>query len=483
MLFNSLIFAFFLPVVFLLYWFVFNGRLRLQNLLLLAASYVFYGWWDWRFLSLIFISSLVDYILGLAIYKSSDKMRQKMFLFFSLAINLGMLGFFKYYNFFMDSLLEAAAQFGLFLHPRTLNIVLPVGISFYTFQTLSYTIDVYRKKIEPTLDAVSFFAFVSFFPQLVAGPIERASNLLPQFMQKRTFGNAAAKDGLRQILWGLIKKVVVADSIAIQVDQVFNAGDYSSFHGSTLLFAGILFAFQIYCDFSGYSDIAVGTAKLFGFNLMRNFAYPFFSRNISEFWQRWHISLSTWFRDYVFIPLGGNRVSASLHVRNIIIAFVLSGFWHGANWTFIIWGALHAFYYLPLLFVPSKGKYHSIVAEDRILPSFREFVQMVFIFFLFTVSMVFFRSDSVSRALAYLKNLFFNLSFDTKVITDIMLSENLLIILSLILVEWVQRKKDHALQVENLTTWIRYAIYATAFFVFIYLGQFGGQKQFIYFQF
>jgi len=302
-------------------------------------------------------------------------------------------------------------------------------------------------------------------------------------MQKRTFDSAIAKDGMRQILWGLIKKVVVADTIAMQVDQVFNAGDYSSFHGSTLLFAGILFAFQIYCDFSGYSDIAVGTAKLFGFNLMRNFAYPFFSRNISEFWQRWHISLSTWFRDYVFIPLGGNRVSVSVYVRNIIITFVLSGFWHGANWTFIIWGAFHAIYYLPLLLVPSKGKYHGIVAENRMLPSVKELFQMGFTFLLFTFSMIFFRADNVSRAFAYIKNLLFNLSFDNKLLSEIVISQNMLIILSLILVEWIQRKKQHVLQVENLKTWNRYAIYTLAFFVFIYLGQFGNQKQFIYFQF
>jgi alginate O-acetyltransferase complex protein AlgI len=483
MLFNSFTFAIFLPVVFLLYWFVFRRSLKQQNVLLVIASYVFYGWWDWRFLSLIFISSLADFMLGKAIHSSSDKIKRKTLLILSLAINLGMLGFFKYFNFFLDSLLAAMAQVGVELHPRTLNIVLPVGISFYTFQTLSYTIDIYRRKMTPTRDAVAFFAFVSFFPQLVAGPIERASHLLPQFLAKRNFDLAAAKDGLRQILWGLIKKVVIADTIALQVDHVFNQGDYSAMPGVTLLFAAILFAFQIYCDFSGYSDIAIGTARLFGFNLMRNFAYPFFSRNIAEFWQRWHISLSTWFRDYVFIPLGGSRVKLSIYIRNIIVTYALSGLWHGANWTFIIWGTLHAFFYLPLLLSPTKGKHHGIVAENRTFPSVKEVLQMLITFLMFTFSMIFFRSDNVGRTFDYYHSMAWNIVPDAGTLFEILISKNMIMILLLVMVEWIQRRKQHVLQIENLGTILRWTIYALAIAAFIYYGQFGSQKQFIYFQF
>jgi len=324
MLFNSIEFAIFLPIVFILYWFVTNRDLRVQNLLLLVASYVFYGWWDYRFLSLIVFSSIVDYSIGLQMSKTDAQNKRKLLLFASLCVNLGLLGFFKYYNFFIDSFVDAFTFFGHSINPDRLNIILPVGISFYTFQTLSYTIDVYKRKLEPTKDILSFFAFVSFFPQLVAGPIERATNL----------------DGMRQILWGLFKKVAIADNCAVFVNLIFaNSADHS---GSTLFIGAILFAFQIYCDFSGYSDIAIGTARLFGFNLMKNFAFPYFSRDIAEFWRRWHISLSTWFRDYLYIPLGGSRGSNYVKIRNTFIIFIVSGFWHGANWTFIVWGFLNA---------------------------------------------------------------------------------------------------------------------------------------------
>ncbi len=322
MLFNSQIFAIFLPLVFILYRFAFNRNLRLPNLFLLVASYTFYGWWDWRFLSLIFISSLSDYIIGILLNRNSRRANRRILLWISLGLNLGILGFFKYFNFFVDSFINLANKIGVHLNESTLNIILPVGISFYTFQTLSYTIDIYRKRIEPTKDIISFFAFVSFFPQLVAGPIERASNLLPQFQKPRVFNVDIAKDGLRQILWGLIKKVVIADTIGVNVNEIFDAASYSSTSGITLIVGSLLFTFQIYCDFSGYSDIAIGTAKLLGFRLMRNFAYPFFSRNIGELWHRWHISLSTWFRDYVFIPMGGSRVTTIKYLRNIILVTI-----------------------------------------------------------------------------------------------------------------------------------------------------------------
>jgi len=448
-----------------------------------VVSYIFYGWWDWRFLSLIFASSLADFITGWFIYKSQNNSRRKALLWLSLMINLGLLGFFKYYNFFTTSLVEAVDKLGFHLNESTLRIILPVGISFYTFQTLSYTIDVYRRKLVPTSDIISFFAFVSFFPQLVAGPIERASNLLPQFKLPRIFDNEKAKDGLRQILWGLIKKVVIADTLAIQVSNIFDAPSYDSAPGITLFFGAIFFVFQIYCDFSGYSDIAIGAARLFGFDLMRNFAFPFFSRNIAEFWQRWHISLSTWFRDYVFIPLGGSRVSKIKQVRNILITYTLSGLWHGANWTYIIWGFLHGLFYLPLIFTKGKGKYAQIAAYKTMLPNIKEFLQIIFTFMLFVFSMVFFRSENVGRAASYFTFIFQNLNLHPSILLTWIQSRSFVFILLLTIVEWIQRKKQFALQIETYPVYWRWTLYLTSLAVFIYLGQFQSTNQFIYFQF
>lgn len=482
MIFNSLTFALFLPIVFVLYWYVFNKSLKLQNLLLVIASYVFYGWWDWRFLSLIFISSISDFVIGFFLGKEENQIKRKILLYLSLLINLGFLGFFKYYNFFSDSLIEVFSQVGIQLHQSSLNIILPVGISFYTFQTLSYTIDIYRKKIEPTTQIISFFAFVSFFPQLVAGPIERASKLLPQFQKARKFDAMKAKDGMRQILTGLIKKVVIADTLAIQVDLIFS-GNLEATPGITLVFGAILFVFQIYGDFSGYTDIAIGTARLFGFDLMRNFAYPFFSRNINEFWQRWHISLSTWFRDYVYIPLGGSRVSKAKQIRNIIITFTISGFWHGANWTFVIWGFLNGLYYLPLLLAKNKPKYPQIVAFDKMLPNIKELSQIIVTFALFTLSFVFFRSDNLERAIDYLKFSFLNIALKPEIIVEYLSSPSFIYILVLIWVEWIQRRKQFFLQVDHLSLWLRWLIYLAALGILVYLGEFSNPQQFIYFQF
>jgi D-alanyl-lipoteichoic acid acyltransferase DltB (MBOAT superfamily) len=326
MIFNSIDFAVFLPIVFFLYWFVTNKNLKLQNLLIVLASYTFYGWWDWRFLSLMLFSTLIDYSIGRGLLKQEGITKRKILLWSSIIVNLGLLGFFKYYNFFIENFVEAFTFFGLEISASSLNIILPVGISFYTFQTLSYSIDIYRRKLEPTKDFIAFAAFVSFFPQLVAGPIERATNLLPQFYKKRKFDLVSASDGLRQILWGLFKKVVIADNCAEIANIIFNnSGDYS---GGTLLLGAVFFTFQIYGDFSGYSDIAIGTSRLFGFNLMQNFKFPYFSRDIAEFWRRWHISLSTWFRDYLYIPLGGSRGGTFMKVRNTFIIFIVSGFWH-----------------------------------------------------------------------------------------------------------------------------------------------------------
>jgi D-alanyl-lipoteichoic acid acyltransferase DltB (MBOAT superfamily) len=480
MLFNSIEFAIFLPIVFLLYWFVTKKNIKSQNVLLLLASYLFYGWWDWRFLSLIIFSSFLDYIIGLQLYKTVDKKKRKGLLLTSLIVNLGFLGFFKYFNFFAESFADAFTMFGMPFEASRLNIILPVGISFYTFQTLSYSIDVYRKKMEPTKDIISFFAFVSFFPQLVAGPIERASSLLPQFHKKRHFDYSVASDGMRQILWGLFKKIVIADNCAVYVNQIFE--NYTDYSGSTLFLGALLFAFQIYGDFSGYSDIAIGTARLFGFSLMKNFAFPYFSRDIAEFWRRWHISLSTWFRDYLYIPLGGSNGTSAKKIRNIFIIFLVSGFWHGANWTFIVWGFLNALYFLPLMLLGKNRKNTNIVAEGKLFINLKELLQISITFFITNIAWVFFRAENVTVAIDYLKIVFSKSLFS---IPDI--SEISLVILALIgffvIVEWVHREREHGLNFTNTQypKFIRWSIYIGIVVIITVFG--GSQEEFIYFQF
>jgi len=477
MLFNSIAFAVFLPVVFILYWFVFQKSIRLRNFFLLVVSYIFYGWWDYRFLSLIFISSLVDYLVGLKLEGTEDKKRRKLLVGISLAVNLGFLGVFKYFNFFSDNFTALLTAIGFKVHPRTLNVILPVGISFYTFQTLSYTLDIYRKKIKPTREFIAFFAFVSFFPQLVAGPIERASNLLPQFLVKKDFDFEKAKDGMRQILWGLFKKVVIADSCALTVDSVFN--NYTSFGGSSLFFGVFFFAFQIYGDFSGYSDIAMGTAKLFGFSLMRNFNVPYFSRDIGEFWRRWHISLSTWFRDYVFIPLGGNRCSKLKYIRNILITFTVSGVWHGANWTFVFWGFLNGIYYLPLIFTGKQKAHTNVIAENSFLPSISEFLQMSVTFLVTLFAWLFFRATSITQTFNYLSVMFSKSILSIPhVIYGI---KNSILVSVLVIITWIHRKREHELEISYMPVFLRWLVYFVIG-VFI-LHNFGAEKSFIYFQF
>ena len=478
MLFNSLEFAVFLPVVFLLYWFVVQKSLKVQNAFLLLASYLFYGWWDWRFLSLIIFSSAVDYTVGLHLANQENQRKRKWLLFISIFVNLGFLGFFKYYNFFVDSFIDAFSFFGKSLNAGSLNIILPVGISFYTFQTLSYTIDVYRRKLEPTRDITAFFAFVAFFPQLVAGPIERAANLLPQFRVHRKFDSHQAVDGLRQMLWGLFKKIVVADNCAAYVNHVFAYHDQSS--GSELVLGVFFFAFQIYCDFSGYSDIAIGTARLFGLSLMRNFAYPYFSRDIAEFWRRWHISLSTWFRDYVYIPLGGSRGGFWAKIRNTFVIFVVSGFWHGANWTFIVWGAINALYFLPLMVFNQNRKYLDTPGEHRFLPTAREMIQMSGTFILTLFAWIFFRAESLPHAFEYIQGIF---SSSLWTVPQFVPFRIMGFIFILLLAEWIQRDKQHALEMTRLKlpTVVRWCIYYTILFFIVNNG--GAQQQFIYFQF
>ncbi|KZS42095.1 acyltransferase [Aquimarina aggregata] len=413
MVFNSLDFLIFLPIVFICYWFLFSKKIKIQNSFLLLASYLFYGLWDWRFLFLIFASTLVDFIIGQAIYNSNSDKKRKTWLWFSVIFNVGLLGFFKYYNFFIDSWVDFISVFGYDLKSSwTLQIILPVGISFYTFQTMSYSLDIFYKRLKPTKDFISFATFVSFFPQLVAGPIERASNLLSQITTKRTFDSKQCIEGLKLILWGMFKKVVIADSIAPIVDDIF--ANYTDYPASTLILGVSLFSFQVYGDFSGYSDIAIGTSKLFGIELMSNFKFPTFSRNVAEYWQRWHVSLSTWFRHYIYIPLGGNRVGKIKSIRNIIIIFLVSGFWHGANWTFIVWGAIHAVLYIPVFLMGRNRIYmNTVVAENRWFPSLTEIAQIILTFSLVTFSRVFFRSESITDAFGFIKQIISNFNYES----------------------------------------------------------------------
>ena len=478
MLFNSIEFAFFVPIVFILYWFAVGRDLKAQNAIVLIASYVFYGWWDWRFLSLIVVNSSVDYAIGLGLSRQTDERRRKSLLLASLAVNLSLLGTFKYFNFFAESFADAFLLLGRTFEPARLEFILPVGISFYTLQTLSYTIDVYKRRLEPTEDTLAFFAFVAFFPQLVAGPIERARNLLPQLTSARSFNYGQAVDGLRQILWGLFKKVVIAVNAAVLVNGIF--ANHATLSGSVLFLGALLFSFQIYADFSGYSDIAIGTSRLFGLNLKRNFAFPYFSRDVAEFWRRWHISLSTWFRDYLYIPLGGSRGSTASKIRNIFIIFVVSGFWHGANWTFVVWGSLNALYFLPLLFMKKNRLHTDTVASGALFPSAREFGQILVTFLLTLVAWVFFRAPSLGEAISYLGGLFSPSLFT---VPELFPAGLMLGIGTLVVIEWLQRDKQHGLDfgatpIPRLVRWAGY--YALMLSIVVFGGD---QHDFIYFQF
>ena len=497
MLFNSIEFAFFLPIVFLIYWAIgyahINDRLklRLQNAFVVIASYVFYGWWDWRFLLLIAFTSFCSWGSGLLIAKAPTPKAAKVWTAGNIVLNLGILAVFKYYDFFVS---EFGQLFGISTDSLLLKIILPVGISFYTFQALSYSIDVYRRKMEPTKDIIAFFAFISFFPQLVAGPIERATNLLPQFQTNRKFNYDQAVDGMRQILWGLFKKIVVADNCATYVDQVW--ATYDTQTGSTLLLAAILFTFQIYGDFSGYSDIAIGTAKLFGISLMRNFNNPYFSRDIAEFWRRWHISLTTWFRDYVYIPLGGSRPEIPAHiknpdrykkwiiVRNTFAIFLLSGFWHGANWTFIAWGAYHALLFLPLILLGQNRKYTNQVAEGRILPTWKECGQIFLTFMLAVFGWIIFRAETITQAWDIIESIFSKSLFTIPWLRNRYFYIPLFTCLVLqILTEWINRQKSHPFDLSSINNHtIKYLIYFVIISLIIFFTP-PTPSPFIYFQF
>ena len=473
MIFNSIAFIIFLPIVFIIYWSLRNKSLINQNLVLLIASYIFYGWWDWRFLSLIAFSTVVDFIIGKKISSSETKKEKKCFLLISLIVNLGLLGFFKYFNFFIESFKESIDLLGLTFDTWTLNIILPVGISFYTFQTLSYSIDVYKGKIKHTNDFISFAVFVSFFPQLVAGPIERASHLLPQFLKKREFDYNTALTGISLISYGFFKKIVIADRLAIYVNSVF--GDIGNANTISLVFAIIFFSFQIYADFSGYSLIARGIAKLLGFDLMVNFNRPYLASSIPEFWRRWHISLSTWFRDYLYIPLGGNRVSTLRNYYNLIIVFLVSGLWHGANWTFVIWGALHGIYQVIYL------QYKKLLNPEDTKSKIRQLINISSVYLLVTFAWIFFRANSFSQAIEYTSKMFeFDFSINLTQITANVGLLNLIISFAVILLLFLSYLLPKNLNFQKERSHMLLIIITI---LLIFLIGINGKAEFIYFQF
>lgn len=487
MLFNSIEYAIFLPIIFILYWFVFNKSIKLQNLVLLLFSYIFYAWWDWRFLFLLIFVPLFNYSIGLFIQGSEAKNRKKLWLIVGTIINLTVLGYFKYFNFFIDEFINLFNGLGITLQKSTLNIILPIGISFYIFLSLSYIIDIYWEKLKASKDLIDVLLTLSFFPIILAGPIQRPITLLPQIQKRRTFNYQQAVDGLRQILWGLFKKIVIADTAALQVNFIFD--NYETLDGSTLLLGAFYFAFQIYGDFSGYSDIAIGSARLLGFDLMRNFDYPYFSKNISEFWRRWHISLSSWLNEYLYLPIAysltrklsrknyfGIRSDKIIYSIAITTTFVLCGLWHGANWTFIIWGFLFAFYLVfSLITKKVRKRIKKFLYLDRI-PA----LSIISTFILTTFSWIFFRSDNVTQAINYIMHIFsfslFSIPGRSRMITMIPL------ILILIIIEWMQREKRHGLEIERIKfTPLRWAIYYSIILAILNFG--GSQQQFIYFQF
>lgn len=477
MLFNSIGFLIFLPIVFCLYWFVFNKKFQQQNRLLLLASFYFYACWDWRFLFLLMFSIGLDYFSGIKIENSKNKNEAKFWLTLSIVINLGFLGFFKYYNFFVGSFAELLSGFGFKANVWLLKVILPVGISFYTFHGLSYVIDVYKKRIKAERDFTDYAVFVSYFPLLVAGPIERATHLLPQIQKKRVFNYEQAADGMRQILWGFFKKMVIADNCAPLVNEIFT--NYQTESPGTLAIGAVLFAFQIYGDFSGYSDIALGVSRLFGIELLKNFAFPYFSRDIAEFWRRWHISLSSWFRDYLYIPLGGSKGGLPMKIRNTFIIFLVSGFWHGANWTFIIWGGLNALYFMPLLLTNKNRQNLEVAAQGKLLPSFKESLQMFITFMATCIAWVFFRAATVSQAFEYIKRI---CSKDLFTIPHPLPVKIIALVGCMLLVEWINREKFHGLEIKRFSPWIRRSFYVVIIYIILRYANFGN-NEFIYFQF
>jgi alginate O-acetyltransferase complex protein AlgI len=477
MFFNSFHFAIFLPILFVLYWFLFQKSKSTQNLILIVASYYFYSCWDWRFLFLLIFSTLLDYFCAIKIENSQKESTRKLWLWLCIAINLGFLGLFKYYNFFADSFSELANSFGLHSSPIVLKLILPVGISFYTFHGLSYIIDIYYKRIQSERNFVDYSLFVSYFPLLVAGPIERATHLLPQLKIKREFNFEKAKEGIYQIVWGLVKKVVIADSCANYANEVFN--HYPTMNSLSLALGAIYFAFQIYGDFSGYSDIALGTSKLFGIDLLKNFNYPYFSRDIAEFWRRWHISLTTWFRDYLYIPLGGSKGSKWFQVRNTFIIFLVSGFWHGASWTYVFWGFINAIYFIPLLLLKRNRKNVDDIALGFDFGSVKTIFNILITFLITCFAWIFFRAKTIHDAFAYIHRMFEDLNFSKQYFSIERYNYDLLpLVLVFIVVEWNNRTKIEP--ISGKYSWVKLSLSLAALLA---LGVFSDYKEFIYFQF
>lgn len=448
-----------------------------------VASSIFYGWWDWRFLILIYITITISYITSLMIVRYVKW--GGVIAGLNILINLGILCYYKYLNFFADSLRVLFSQFGYQLDWFTLDVLLPVGISFYTFQALSYSIDVIRGNIRPTKDFIAFAAYISFFPQLVAGPIERSTQLLPQFLKRREFDYDTAVDGMRQILWGFFKKLIIADNCAYLANQIFD--NYEVCNGSLLALGALFFTFQIYGDFSGYSDIAIGTAKLFGIQLMRNFNLPYFSRDIAEFWRRWHISLNKWFVDYVYIPLGGSRCGRLINIRNILIVFLLSGLWHGANWTFVVWGAYNGILIIIYLQLGMNKKRSEIISPNRFIPSMREILEMIVTFSLVVIGWIIFRAESLQHAIGYFNGMISQSLAQVPNFRDIdvgsmQLCYTLVFICVLQIVEWSLRKKRFGLDLSHCSHWLlRWSIYLSIIAMLTIFS--GEQEKFIYFQF
>lgn len=478
MFFNSSLFVIFFIIVFFLYWFVFDKKLKAQNLFLVFCSYFFYACWDWRFLFLLIFSTLLDYISGIQIYQVNDKTKKKIWLILSVGLNLAFLVFFKYYNFFIETFANLLESIGFTPHLATLNIILPVGISFYTFHGLSYVFDIYYGRIKPTSNWVNYTLFVSFFPLLVAGPIERATHLLPQVEKERSFNYSKAVDGLKQFLWGLVKKVVIADTCAESVNIIFL--HHTTANGSALALGAMLFAIQIYGDFSGYSDMALGIARMLGFELLQNFRFPYFSRDIAEFWRRWHISLTTWFRDYLYIPLGGSREGMTKTIRNTFIIFIVSGFWHGANWTFIAWGLLNALFIIPSIITKTNRQNLDTVAQGHYFPSIREAFQLITTFLLASFAWIFFRAESLSMAFNYISGLF---SISLFSMPNMMSGKTIMLVVLFMLVEWVGRENKYAIEKIGLS-WSRPARWLFYYVIILFILFFqGSSQQFIYFQF
>lgn len=477
MFFNSLAFAIFLPIVFFLYWFVFNKTKSTQNALLIVASYYFYSCWDWRFLFLLVFSTFLDFYTGIQIEKGKSEKSRKFWFWLSIFVNLGFLGVFKYYNFFVASFSELLNNAGIKASPILLEVILPVGISFYTFHGLSYVIDIYYKRIKAEYNFVDYSLFVSYFPLLVAGPIERATHLLPQVKVKREFDFQTAKDGVCQIVWGLVKKVVIADTCATYANAIFD--HYTSMNSFSLILGAVYFAFQIYGDFSGYSDIALGVSKLFGLDLLRNFNYPYFSRDIAEFWRRWHISLSSWFRDYLYIPLGGSKGGIWMKIRNTFIIFVVSGFWHGANWTYIVWGFINAVYFLPLLLSNSNRNNMDAIQLKFNFDSVKVIMSILYTFLLTCVAWVFFRAKTITDAVAYLKQIITNRDFSFQYLDNERYSYELTLMIGLfVLIEWNSRTKTEPISGKG--NMLKMALAVLAILAF---GTYSDYKEFIYFQF